>query len=257
MSADFCELWTAFIAEPEGAARVDEVRAVHHALLEHVEECASCTEAAARTDPARVYERLAALDETPRVDDSAAAAMLSARAGDRDGIERAVTEALLPALPPDLGYLQTLGGDVTPRTLFLSLDAVRMLLKRKLRSRVSAALKTLAMRSDGTVVLNTDVLVPAEVLAAEIGQYAGLEDRSARRVLEWIPAAARSQPRLLPGIDADGASRSDGVWLKMVPWDAVTSDLYERWKVVATRAPRVAVTARPARRRVRGLEART
>lgn len=253
MSPDFCALWASFVADPANPSLIEEVRKSYVLLLEHVEECERCAEASASADSIALYDQLAALDETPgAVDDSTVSAMLEAVAKDRQAIEHAVTDVLLPSLPPQLASLSTLGNDVSPRALFLALDAVRMLLKRRLRSRIAAALRTLAMRSDGTLVLNGEVFLPSDALVAEVRQYAGLSATSARNVLEWIPLAARSQPRVLPGVDAASEGRVDGVSLKMVPWDATSGDLFERWKVVAEENRVPPPTVRPIVRKPAG-----
>jgi hypothetical protein len=254
MSPDFCALWASFVADPTNPSLIEEMRKCYVSLLEHVEECDRCAEASASADPITLYDQLAAFDETPgAVDDTTVDTMLEAVAKDREAIEHAVTDVLLPSLPPQIASLATLGNDVSPRTLFLALDSVRMMLKRRLRSRVAAAVKTLAMRSDGTLVLNGEVFLPSEVLVAEVRQYAGLSVTSARNVLEWIPKAARSQPHVLPGVDAESEGRLDGVYLKMVPWDATGGDLFERWKVVPEERRVPAAEARPASRKPAGL----
>jgi len=233
MSGDLCSLWRDFVSAPTDATLLERVRSVHADLLDHVDDCDTCLELSEKADPALLFDALGSIDQPLGAEDAETLRqMLSVSADDRKGICDAVQGALLPALPPALARLSDLGDDVDANKLFLALDAIRMFLKSSLRKRVPAALKTLAMRSDGTVVLNGEPIVPASVVQAEIRQYAGVKAASAGNLVRWIPEAARHLPHLIPGIDAEPRT-NDGVWLRQVAWNATSGDLFDRWRPVS------------------------
>jgi hypothetical protein len=247
MSGDFCALWKEFLEAPTDRDVLERLKSVHPDLLDHVDECDTCLEGSASVEPDILFEALGSIDQpVDATDGETLSQMLSVSANDRQGIRDAVDGALLPALPGDLVNLANLGEDVDANRLFLALDATRMFLKSSLRRRVPASLKTLAMRSDGSVILLGETFASADALAAEIRQYAGVKAASAENIVKWLPQAARSFEHLIPGVDATPRA-SDGVWLQFVPWNPTSGDLFERWKPV--REPAVDAVAGTERRR--------
>jgi hypothetical protein len=238
MSGDYCSLWRTFVATPDDAAVAARLRSEHTAVLEHVDGCSACLELAAEADPARLFDALGALEgPLSAQDQDILSAMLTAVSTDRDAIVSAVNDALLPALPPHLADLSRVGSDVQPHTLFLSLDAVRLLLKSMLRRRVPTATRLLAMDATGNVILNGDMLVAADTVAGEIADYAEIAPRSAQNLVQWIPDAAWYQPHLIPGFAAEPRIElARGVWLKPMTWDA-RSNLFQHWAAAAVADP--------------------
>ncbi len=225
MSNPLCAAWQRVMANPSDAEALTLVRAQLDELLDHVDQCPDCLNAAQSSEHQEaVLSALGAFAGEPSAEERAEyEALEQAWSDDEAQIREAVTSVLLPSLPWDIrNEVDTLGADVDPLKLFLATNAVNLLVF----SRVSdSALERLSLSRDG---LDRDGHreVPADAIVGEIARHAVLQPESARAVFDWMLRAAGYAPKLFLHF---AAARSEGKVALRLDEPSLEQDLFVRW----------------------------
>ena len=155
--------------------------------------------------------------------------LLRAKGEDELAVERAITEILLPSLPT---RLRTPG--VSPKTLFLAIDSISMLLHRRLR-RVKHSSKIVLWGEDECFRSEHATLIAAEVARREIAAVAKVPENMASSLLRWIRRAARLNAYLMLGVESAPLEGGEGVRL-VARERRLDEDLRSRWREGARHA---------------------
>jgi hypothetical protein len=258
MDEGLCRAWQELASGGEGVARALPA-ARREALLDHVEECATCGTVAPEQRAAieALYRALAAGDdELDALDRATLARLHAADARDEADVARAVEESLLPSLSPRaLKLVRAIGAEATPRAIHLATEAVAMLIARATRA-AKLSDKIIALDGAGAISVGERELVPGSTTVREIARVARVSAAVAQKLAAWMPVAALAQPRLLRGLTVEdaGAARVD---LRVLA--GATSDGPQRWRrarrasslppEIAARLPEGAAAAARTRKR--------
>lgn len=231
MSNPLCAAWQRVMANPSDAEALTLVRDQLGELMDHVDECSDCLNAAQSSEHQEaVLSALGAFAGEPSAEERAEyEALEQAWSDDEAQIREAVTSVLLPSLPWDIrNEVDTLGADVEPLKLFLATNAVNLLVF----SRTSdSGVDQLSLSVDG-LERDERLEVAAATIVAEIARHAVLQPESARLVFGWMLRAAGYAPKLFLHFTA---ARSDGKVALRLDEPSLQHDLLVRWK--PTRRP--------------------
>lgn len=198
MSTELCNLWRE-LAHGATPSVIRRAQALLGQLVEHVEDCASCDAAVASLSEdglAAVYELLAGDSGAPTDENP-----YQLHADVDAHVVYAVNELLLPQLTPQLN--RTLAWQ--PLDLYRGIDALAMLIERE--SRDGAALVRLSPQALHAGVEE----LPRTTIVKEIQFVTSLDESSSSRLFDWLFAALRDFPKLLPGMIATGRGASVSV----------------------------------------------
>lgn len=226
MSNALCAAWQRVMANPSDAEALSQVRDQLDELMDHVDECADCLNAAQSSKHQEaVLSALGAFADEPSAEERAEyEALEQAWSDDEARIRDAVTSALLEHLPWDVrNEVATLGDDVDPLKLFLATNAVNLLVF----SRTSdSGVEPLSLSMEG-MARDGRLEVPADTIIREIARHAVLQPESARAVFDWMLRAAGYSPKLFLHFTA---ARSEGQVALRLDQPSLKQDLFVRWK---------------------------
>ncbi len=222
---DYCEMWSALVADPENQSALQRAREDLGEFLDHSDTCTACDQLLSETPEVidRVGRLYAALTADSSSDGSGLFESLhAANAEIDDEVRAAVTQVLLPSLPDGLSKeIQS----VDPLVLFRVLDALVMVVRRRALQFPDG--KGDLVLSSGGLSWGQEKLVPRDSILWEMKRLGDLENlKAAAGILEWVIKAGGTIPRLLPGLESNRSG--SGISLKLLDRSAV-DNLYEYW----------------------------
>ncbi len=224
MADSDCDLWTALLKNPRDPAAVEACRGRLEDFTGHLETCEACAGLMPKEGrEAEILEALGAAQGEALSDREQASldALMHAQAADRKQVELAIQDALLPGLAEDQVSPPE---NVEPLVLFRAMDCLS-----KLAHRVS--LPSQVLRESGALEAEGGPSIPADKVLAEIARSAEVSPNVAGRLVDWMRRAARTHPRLLPGVTSEPVGKGDARVVLEV--SDLSENLFERWAPAA------------------------
>ena len=223
---ELCSLWQKLIDDVTNPTARKEATSRAQDMLSHLDKCSECAQRVDEIDdPGEIYLALAEKEhlspETQEVLDK----LLEATSADREAIERAMNDVLLPSLPEKLSSEMRSIAD--PLQIFRAIDAVSMTIERAL-DRESSVSPALEFAVDGSVKSHNRVVVPRANIVGEIRRTAVVSDNVADQLVNLVRSAACQYPDLFPELDTN----LENDRLLLLVHEGEASGLFERWKPV-------------------------